>query len=195
MYMYNTKGMFKIYDGDSWKKEYLPLLPCTCGLYPESKIEDYQYFDNFIYKGERYYINSVVKLSKDAQIFLGSENEYSQIIQREITNTGKERWAYVVKVDGSEVYHAFTTVSPDQLIEEVTIPAVLTSQCKNKTECYSDFEVPGVITGWIIYIAIMIGSLIFVDFGAIWGVASLVFFAWRHQKLKKAKRHNYGFEQ
>lgn len=195
MCVWNTKGAFKIYEGDSWKKEYLPLLPCTCGLYPESKMEDYQYFDNFIYKGKKYYINSVVKLSKDAQRFLGSESEYSQIIQREITNLGKERWAYVVKVDGPQVWHTFTTVSPDQLIEEVTMPAVLTEGNKDKVKYYSDFEVPGVITGWVIYITIMVGSLIFVDFGAIWGFASLVFFAWRHQKLKKPKRHNYGFNE
>jgi hypothetical protein len=195
MYIYNSKGMLTIYEGDSWKKEGLSLMPCKFGLYPEHGFGDYQYFDNFTFNGETYYINSVIKLSKDAQRFLGSENEYSQIIQREITNLGVERWAYVVKIEGSEVYHTFTTVSPDQLVEEVTIPATLVGTAKDKTEYYSDLEDPDVIIGWIIYIAVMIGSLIFIDFGAIWGFASIVFFVWRHNRLKKPKKHNYGFDE
>lgn len=192
--MYNTKGMFTIYEGDSWKKESLPLMPCRYGLYPENGFDNHQYFNDFKYNNKTYFINSVVKLTEDAQKFLGADNIYSQIIQHEVTNTGKEVWAYVVKIVEGNVYHTFTTVPPDQLVEEITTPTILAERGKCKTEYYSDFEDPDVIVGWIAYVVVMIGSLIFIDFGAIWGFASIVFFVWRHQRLKKPERHNYGFD-
>ena len=185
---------FKTYIGDEWKKECFPIPHDHIKLYPEYEFPGFQYFDDFTFNGEEYYINSVVKLSEDAKRFLGLQNEYTQIVQHEITNLGKERWGYVADIWDDVITNAFTTVPPDQLVEEVVIPADL-EQVEDKLQYYKDYEVPGVITGWIIYIVIMVGSLIFVDFGIIWGFASLAFFAWRHQKLKKPKRHNYGFNK
>lgn len=190
--IYNANGDFKIYEGDSWKKECLPLCAIIGPIYPEAKFSGYQYFNDFIYKGETYYINSVVKLSKDAQKFLGIDNQHTQIIQHEITCTKIERWGYFKKFDNGKTYKVFTTVAPDQLIEEVTIPAELTN-AKRKTQYYKDNEVEGMHKLWAIYIIIMIGTMILNNFILVWIATTIIFFNVRKEKLKKPDQHYYGY--
>ena len=49
----------------------------------------------------------------------------------------------------------------------------------------SDLDDTGVMILWIVYIAVMIGSLIFRQFYLIWIVASVLFFKWRKEMLNK----------
>lgn len=188
--LYNNNGEFKVYNGDEWKKEHLPLKPYAWYIYPEIKYSNYKYFDDFTYNGNVYNLNSLVKLSDEAKKFLGTDSNCTQIVQHEITNTNKERWGYVVRRSSEKTWHVFTTVPPDQLIEEIVTSA--TSDIHNsKIEYYNDNEVDGMIRAWVIYIIVMIVSIMFNDFIIIWVFASYVFFTYRKQKLTKWPQHNY----
>jgi hypothetical protein len=188
--LYNESGDFKIYNGDEWKKEHLPLRPIAYYIYPEMKFKDYRYFDDFTYHGETYNLNSVVRLSKEAKKFLGSDFECTQIVQHEITNENKERWGYVVRRSSEKIWHVFTTVSPEQLIEEIVTPAGPRKE-NNKVEYFKDGEVKGVPQMWVYYILAMIVATLFNDRIMMWYIFSIIFFVWRDCKLKKPKQHNY----
>lgn len=188
--LYNYNGSFKVYDGDSWKKEHLPLQPCSWYIYPEIQHKEYQYFDDFVYHGEKYNLNSIVQLSDDAKKFLGADNKCTQIVQHEITNTNQERWGYVVRRSSEKTWHVFTTVSPDQLIEEIIKPAGLRKE-NNIVEYYKDNQVDGMLQMWVAYIAVMLVICLFNDRIMMWAIASCVFFELRKRKLEKPQQHNY----
>lgn len=57
------------------------------------------------------------------------------------------------------------------------------SQPDIKPDCLS--------SGWFIYIFIMIGGLIFVDYIYLAIFATVVFFAWRHNKIEEANGRKY----
>ena len=189
--VYITNGEFKVYEGDSWKKEIFSIRPyCFDNLYPRCKFSGYKYFEDFTYNGEKYYLNTIVKLSDDAKRFLGAESLYSQVIQHEITNVNKERWGYVVRKQSNKIWHVFTTVPPDQLIEEIVTPAAEKKEPKQQ-EYFKDNQVPEVIQMWVYYILAMCVSIIFNDRIMLWVIFSVLFFAYREEKLKKPPRHNY----
>lgn len=49
----------------------------------------------------------------------------------------------------------------------------------------SDFDDPTLMGLWLVYIAVMVGSLIFRQFYIIWAVASMIFFKHRREMLNK----------
>lgn len=191
--LYNCNGEFKTYDGDAWKKEHLPLRPFAGYLYPEVKFNNYKYFDDFMYKGHKYNLNSIVKLSNDAKMFLGADSTCTQLIQHEITNTSQERWGYVVRKSSEKTYHVFTTVPPEQLIEEIIVPAT-SDILTNKVQHYKDNEVDGMSRLWAIYIIAMVVITLFNDRIMMWTIASCIFFELRKKKLTKPPQHNYEVE-
>ena len=188
--LYNENGSFKIYNGDEWKKEYLPLRPFAWYIYPEIQHKNYKYFNDFTYHGEKYNLNSIVKLSKEAKKFLGSDFECTQIVEHEITNENKERWGYVVSRSSEKIWHVFTTVSPDQLIEEIVTPAGPRKE-NNKVEYFRDNEVKGMPQIWVYYILAMIVATIFNDRIVLWYMFTIIFIGVRENKLRKPKQHNY----
>lgn len=65
-------------------------------------------------------------------------------------------------------------------LERVETEAILNAI----TEPENDLDNTGLVILWIIYIAVMLGSLIFKQFYIIWIVASLLFFKWRKEMLR-----------
>lgn len=75
------------------------------------------------------------------------------------------------------------------IIEEITKPIKL-SQEETKAifaalaaEPKKDWEVKGIVAAWLIYIAVLIGSLIFKEFYFIWIVATYIFLKYRKEML------------
>ena len=55
-------------------------------------------------------------------------------------------------------------------------------------------EVPGMISAWVLYFAIMFFGMVFRDFIVLWVLGTLLFVVWRKLKLKKPAKHDYGFD-
>ena len=193
-YSFSKLNSFEVFEGDSWKKEYLPTAGFYGPIYPEAQFEGYQYFNNFKYQGATYRINSVVKLSQAAQKFLGIDTPHTQLIQHEITNKNLERWRYIQRKDDKKTFKVFTTVSPDQLIEEVIFPAEIITE-PIAVEYYTDSEVPCVKRAWVLYVFAMLASVLFNDRLVMWGMFSVIFFAYRKDKLRKCRQHDYRYKK
>ena len=183
---------YKVYEGESWKNEYLPLAGFYGPIYPEAQLSGYHYLDNFIYKGKIHRINSVVKLSKEAQNFLGIYQPYTQVIQHEFTKTNQERWGYLRMV-GDKDFKVFTTVPPDQLCEEVAISAEYVEK-NYKPQYYSDCEIEGMGFLWTVYLVAMLIMPVFNEFIIGWIGVSIWFFYTRKEKLIKPPQHDYRYK-
>ena len=53
------------------------------------------------------------------------------------------------------------------------------------TKTRKDTEIDGLFIGWVWYIFLMLISSIFKDAVGLWILISVVFFSWRHNKIKK----------
>jgi len=152
--------------------------------------------DNFIYRGNKYYIGTKVKPSK--QFF--KKHDYSDVILTVIqhitseSESGNTMHEYVVQLSKRPKFYTgdlITTIyfPPDNWIEEIIQEA--TTPPEIKPEFYKDKEVDGVMDGWLTYIVVMLlGSIFYIRF-IIWIAASIVFFRWRKKKLTKPASRKY----
>ena len=155
------------------------------------------YFNTFIFKGKTYPLNTSVKIKSDVYILthkLGAlcDRPLVQVVKSYIDCNGKHRWTYAIWSRSGNVYPYTTIKSPDEMVESIiSTPNKITSY-KPDVEYYKDSEVKGVGIGWFIYIAIMIFGSIFKDAIVVWIFATIYFFWWRKQKLKKPEKFFYG---
>ena len=56
---------------------------------------------------------------------------------------------------------------------------------------HPDIKPDCLISGWIIYIFIMIAGLIFVDYIFLAIAATIIFFKWKHNKIEEANGRKY----
>ena len=159
-------------------------------MYPETPVSGRQYFNTFNFNGTEYYLNSIVK-PKDSSREL-KKAVMVQIIEHGITKYEEEYWCYVLwdKWGNMRKYYAG---DPNKELECIIEPATLPPKVIPSKK-YSDFEVPEVVKGWIIYIIAMFFSIVFRNFFIAWILISIVFFGWRKEKLQKPIEHNYGFD-
>lgn len=90
-------------------------------------------------------------------------------------------------------FFVLTTSEVDCAIENFTKPIKLS---KEETEAINnaiidmienpktDWDYPEMRLLWVVYIAVLIGSLIFKEFYILWAVASYIFFTWRKDIVK-----------
>lgn len=157
----------------------------------------HEYF--FEFKGEKYRVHTVVKLTDEARNYLGAwrhevvlkEVFYDKVLDRTLYKYEFKSIAYNVGIINKS-----TDRLPDEMIEEIVVPASAdyasreilgTSSPVYKTEAATkhnkkDWEIPEVRKAWIIYILVFIGVSIFAD----WYVqlilrflASLYFWSYR----------------
>lgn len=156
----------------------------------------YKCFDYFTYQGEDYLLNTMVRLTDKGKNQLRTEYRETQIVGHCMTDNGKHYYRYVrAWVYNNGTKRAVTDISctsPDEMIEAIVVPARKIDNANNKQEYYKDYEVGGVLAGWVLYIAIMIFLLIFKEFYIGWFFVSIYFFTWRKKVLKKPKIENYG---
>lgn len=54
-----------------------------------------------------------------------------------------------------------------------------------------DIKPDSLIGGWVLYIIVMIGGLIFVDYIVLAVFATIYFFTWRHREIERANGRKY----
>ena len=90
----------------------------------------------------------------------------------------------MAEIDNYAPYFTIEAYKIDSLIEEIIRPIEFTNtELLNFNLPKKDYEVNEMIALWIIYIAIMIGSLIFNQFYIIWIVVTFLFFKLRNEIL------------
>lgn len=148
------------------------------------------YYDYFMYKGNKYPLNTVFVPTKEFKNqFKFCKNEML-IIEHGYDNNAKKEF-YVIVYNHNEfgdpcyrkVYN-----SPDGWVQSIV-------RYVNPNEkhymCSNDSEVDIVVYGWIIYIALMLLLAIFNGRVVAWFIVSVFFFNWRKKKLRKEKKYDY----
>ena len=96
-------------------------------------------------------------------------------------------------VNEHATYFLIPAININEAIGRVIKPIFLTQEENDiinnalldmATKPMSDFQCPGLICAWLMYIIVLIASLIFRQFYIIWIIASFIFFKWR----KEARR-------
>lgn len=162
----------------------------------------------FYYKGD-YYINGTEIILKDEYINTHQSNgqklwKYAKYERQTVHNGGVAYLFCASRIDRTSLglmgldekirydYAPIFVVSAldiENLIEEFTRPIKLE---RAETEAIkeaianpkSEFENPGVLLLWIVYIVAMIGSLIFNQFYILWIIITLLFLKWRKELLR-----------
>ncbi len=168
----------------------------------------------FEFQGKKYRVHSVVRLTEEGRIYLGAKRR--EVILTEVFTDHNSIlwWKYEFRSSSYYVYKPInkaTTRSPDELIEEVVMEA-----SENYTErqifgtdsplyttgkkiVKKDWEIPEVMTGWIIFILVVIGVAIFKDWYVkllLRGIAGFVFGKYRqaHIDARTTYEHSEDFE-
>lgn len=133
----------------------------------------HEYF--FEFRGKKYLVHSIVRLTKDGQKYLGSKERDVILIEQFYNWNKKCCWKYKFRsIDSAgNITDYSTDRTPDELIEKVVVPAnseyvsreifgtespVYTSGVKHQKK---DWEIPEVLAGWIVYILICFIAMFF----------------------------------
>lgn len=157
----------------------------------------------FYYNG-KYYCNRTEITLKDSYInhntFYGKKLWKYACFDHKIVDNGKTTYFFcrckdnfediyntgitMAEIDNYAPYFTIEAYKIDSLIEEIIRPIEFTNtELLNFNLPKKDYEVNEMIALWIIYIAIMIGSLIFNQFYIIWIVVTFLFFKLRNEIL------------
>ena len=169
---------------------------------------EFKYFNYFEFGGKKYYIGSHIKLSEKGMGPMYNNGVYSYIkgdfrlIDHQITDKGVEKWTYLIGwYYDSQIPRIYTTTEkPDVLISEVIEDPIdesieeageLNVEFKESKYFPKDYEVPGLITGWIIVAIAWLSAYIFKD----WWLVLIIqlgicfyFAKWRNNKINEAIR-------
>jgi hypothetical protein len=139
--------------------------------------KDYKHDYYFIFKGEKYNVYSIVRLTEDGRKYLGALKREAILTEVFINRQGKRCWKYEFMSNKLNVgiINMSTDVPPGKLIEKVIQPAtndyflreefgITAPNYKNgEKQTKKDLEIPEVKRAWIIYIAVFLGVAIFKD--------------------------------
>ena len=152
----------------------------------------------FYYKGD-YYINGTEITLKDEYINTHSWNgkkllknarydhqtTYNGQISYFFSAGSRFDWYSTEKIGNDYApYFVVSAMELENAIEEVTHPIKLPREqteaiLNNIATPKSELEDPKVIVSWLIYIAVLVGSLIFKQFYIIWIIATVLFFKYK----------------
>ena len=136
----------------------------------------------FKYKGKVYTAGTVVKLkTRNGYIRYGRLSR--------ISDYSSGRTIFDTSMDVKRHYSENTCIIPEEELETQILEIVIPRESVlgyNKPTYPSDWEVDGLMVGWVIYIAAMIFFAIFDQRFVGWILGSIVFFSWRYKKKKEA---------
>lgn len=127
--------------------------------------------DYFIVNGKKYYTGTVF-ITKDIVKEVEAAFIYYDI----------DKSKYVYKI-GNCTMHAHTKIFWNNFVS-------VTDKKDNKVHApvirkRNEFDIDGLFLGWVWYIFLMLISIIFNDAIGLWIFFSIVFFSWRHKKIKE----------
>ena len=174
---------------------------------PDKNNYNYHYLDKFYYKGDFYLHGTHVTLSDswiNSHQFQGKKPwKYMRFDHRIIDGgivylffySDKTDWLSLKKmglelkdINNYELFFSIKALDIEKAIEEITKPIKLdraeTEAIKQSlTEPQHDWDNNGLVIAWIVYIAAMVGSLIFKQFYILWIVISIIFYQVRKDML------------
>ena len=169
---------------------------------------DCKYFNYFEFKGKKYPIGAYVNLTKDGEWHFYRNEGYNfirgnfRLVDHYIDSKGIEKWEYIIGKPYNSNLFMFrpTTKTPDELIaevkcaelnEKIITPGELEVEFKEPNYFPKDWEVDGVMTGWVILAVVWILALLFKDWWIKLGIqlaAIWYFSSWRNKKINEAIR-------
>lgn len=169
---------------------------------------DETYFEYFEFDGKKYPIGAHVVLNDIGMRELYHNGRYNykkgdfRLVDHWIDRTGKERWTYIIGWSECKLPIMYQTLKPPAtFIKEVNCapfneathsPGELKVEFKEPNYFPKDWEVEGVIGGWVILIIVMLAAFIFKD----WWIRLIIqigsgwyFGSWRDKKINEAIRN------
>ena len=143
-----------------------------CKLYTKNYKQEY----TFKFKGKDYRVRSVVRLTEKGRRYLGSRTREVILLEQFINWNGKTCWKYQFRSFNSygEAADYSTDRTPDELIEEVVSEPTLSYVYREamdvmlpiyqeKKQKPKGWDIPEVRRGWLVLIAIFVGTIFFKD--------------------------------
>lgn len=137
---------------------------------------EHDYF--FKFKGEKYRVHSVVRLTEEGRLYLGAARR-EVILTEQFTNWNKSTcWKYEFKSIKYNVgiINKCTDRTPDDLIAEIIMPASadyaareilgpssFTYKVNATKHTKKDWEIPELKKAWFVFILVFIGTSVFAD--------------------------------
>lgn len=166
---------------------------------------DETYFEYFEFNDKKYPIGSHVLLNDKGMREMYHNGRYNykkgnfQLIDHCIDRKGKERWEYIIGWTECKLPIIYTTMEPPSTFvkevvgalfdETVHTPGELKVEFKEPNYFPKDWEVEGVIGGWIVLIVVWLLTFIFKD----WWIRLIIqigagwyFGSWREKKINEA---------
>ena len=175
------------------------------GEYSLTHFYTYTYFDNFTFNGKKYYIGSHVKLTEKgmSEMYHNGRHDYKKgdfrLVGHYINDKKKEEWKYIIGWWGQGLPIVYTTQTKPEELVSVVLSSEIDESMHTPGELQVDFiapnyspkdwEVPGIMLGWVIFIIVWICAFIFKDWWLrliIQIVASFYFGSWREKKINEA---------
>lgn len=176
------------------------------GDYGLAHNDNIKYFNFFEFNGNKYPIGAYVNLNERGKMdmFYCKGYDYKKggyrLVKHYITLNGTEEWAYIIGYlyDSTIPVLHHTTINPNDLLSDVLCAAM-----DEKIDCigdlkvefnkpnYSpkDWDISGVMIGWVVMILVWIVALVFKD----WWITLLIqigagwyFGSWRDKKINEA---------
>ena len=127
------------------------------------------------YKGKCYDVGTMLRFKQNSRVYAGTIQRFTHNGMWLLVNTGNE-------------YYLSRIYSLDNVILDIVIPVYYEEPTPiyiNNKEPPSDDDM---FVGWVWYIVIMVGALIFKECLMIWVFATIVFFLWKKGFLNGGKK-------
>lgn len=146
-------------------------------IYHQLWTKHYQHEYLFTFKGEKYFVHSIVELTKKGKMHLEVSNQQVILTEHFIGPNGKECWTYEVgwAYGANKPRRISTDCHPNKLIEKIVIPASedyaereifgihASSYTNGIKHTKKDWEIVEVRNAWIYFFLVCFGALIFKD--------------------------------
>lgn len=143
-------------------------------------IKTHRFYDKKLWKYARYDHQTVYN-GCISYFFCASKFDWLSFDCMGLDIREKANYAPYFVVPALELENAIDEITKPIKLEREKTEAVLNAIVEPK----SDFDVPGLLGLWVVYIAVLIGSLIFNQFYIIWAIATFLFL-----KLRKEMRNS-----
>ena len=144
-----------------------------------------EYINTHLWNGKKLwkYARYDHQVSYNGQIsyfFCASKFDWPSLNSMGLERTARDDYAPYFLIPAVELENAIEEIIKPIKLERKETDAIL----ENITKPKNDLEEPGLIVLWLIYIAVLVGSLIFKQFYIIWLIATMLFVKWR-KEIKK----------
>lgn len=143
-------------------------------------INSHQWNGKKLWKYARYDHQTIYN-GRVAYFFCRSRSDWLSLNGMGLDVKAKNDYAPYFVVDALDIEDAIEEFTKPIKLERSETEAILEAITKPK----SDFDNPALLVLWIIYLAVMVGSLIFKQFYIIWAVASFLFLKYRKEMLNQ----------